>query len=510
MPTFAGLDLAWHGSAKPSGLAVMEGGVRGVALREMRGGIGTDDDILHRLNSLPSTDVVLAIDAPLIIQNATGQRPCETQIGRLYGHANASAHTCNLRLFPAARSVNLAMRLEKWGWVHNVTSTQDEQRPGKWFFEVYPHPAHVVLFDLLTIIRYKKGRLSERRKGLAAFRRTIAEKLSLATPPLLPSPELSRMGAIDLDAMSGVELKSFEDSVDAVLCAYLAAYFWAWGSQRNALIGSMNTGYMVVPTVTAAGTLWTHRRTSNGQDRQPLAKPRPYSRSQKSHSVKSNDLPSLIPERVAWIRAAVSSIPMVGSALDHLLFDKADAIRLRNIETALAAISERIQTFDQDKIDRSWFGSEEALAAFKVMADSVSYEPEKAKIEDMGKIVAACGEQEHAADGKKLSAVEHLSRLSHLQIKLLSAIASTPMLERKVATGDLVQTATAIWVSDIVATVKSGPRFWTGTMKLDEELEVLESYNTIRRLQLMGPSDAAYVLTAIGRHAALYVRTAGV
>jgi hypothetical protein len=47
-------------------------------------------------------------------------------------------------------------------------------------------------------------------------------------------------------------------------------------------------------------------------------------------------------------------------------------------------------------------------------------------------------------------------------------------------------------------------------MKLDVELEVLESYNTIRRVQLMGPSEAAYILTAIGRHVASYVRPAEV
>jgi hypothetical protein len=216
-----------------------------------------------------------------------------------------------------------------------------------------------------------------------------------------------------------------------------------------------------------------------------------------------------MPERVAWIRAAVSSIPMVGSALDHLIFDRADAIRLRNIESALQGLSEQIQKFDQAKIDKGWFSSEEALAAFKVMADTVSYEPDGKKVEDIGRIVAACGERQHSADDKKLSVVEHLSRLSHTQIKLLAVIAQTPLQQKKVSTGGLEQTATAIWISDIMTALRSGPQFWTGTMKLDEELEVLESYNTIRRVQLMGPSEAAYMLTGIGRQAASYARTAG-
>lgn len=42
-------------------------------------------------------------------------------------------------------------------------------------FEVYPHPAQVVLFDLPKIIRYKKGSASEKREGLSVLRRYLAE-----------------------------------------------------------------------------------------------------------------------------------------------------------------------------------------------------------------------------------------------------------------------------------------------------------------------------------------------
>ena len=49
-----------------------------------------------------------------------------------------------------------------------------------------------------------------------------------------------------------------------------------------------------------------------------------------------DDGASLMPERRTWLRATVSVIPYVGGALDHLLFDRADSIRLRNIESALS------------------------------------------------------------------------------------------------------------------------------------------------------------------------------
>lgn len=47
------------------------------------------------------------------------------------------------------------------------------------------------------------------------------------------------------------------------------------------------------------------------------------------------EIKKYIPEGMTWLRAAVSAIPCVGGAVDHLLFDKADAIRNKNIEQSL-------------------------------------------------------------------------------------------------------------------------------------------------------------------------------
>jgi predicted RNase H-like nuclease len=42
-------------------------------------------------------------------------------------------------------------------------------------------------------------------------------------------------------------LKPAEDKIDAVLCAYIAAHWWVWGTQRNRLYGNHDIGYVVVP-----------------------------------------------------------------------------------------------------------------------------------------------------------------------------------------------------------------------------------------------------------------------
>ena len=210
------------------------------------------------------------------------------------------------------------------------------------------------------------------------------------------------------------------------------------------------------------------------------------------------------------MRAAISMIPTVGGALDHLLFDKADAVRLKNIETAFSALSDQLNKLGQEAIDKSWFESEEALATIKVMADKISYEPDKPKVNALGRIVAMCGTFQHSQDHRKLSVVEHLSRLSAVQMKILSAISKTARNQKKVSNSGFEQTATAIWLDDIKTTLETGTQFWEGKLELVEELEVLESFNTIRRVQLFGHQEFGFILSSIGRQAVSYVQSAGI
>jgi len=46
---------------------------------------------------------------------------------------------------------------------------------------------------------------------------------------------------------TGAELKAAEDKLDSLICAYVAAYWWYWGEQRNLVLGDRTTGYIVIP-----------------------------------------------------------------------------------------------------------------------------------------------------------------------------------------------------------------------------------------------------------------------
>lgn len=250
---FIGVDLAWQSDRNPTGAAVLAGGINGASLVAVSDGLATIDAVVDFVAAHATDEAAIAIDAPLIIRNTGGQRPCETEIGRRFGRYKASAHTSNLSLYPNPGSLRLADALKRRGFSHEIAPPTDKFRGGKWFFEVYPHPAQVVLFDLPERLLYKKGRVAQKRAGLEYYRGLIRDRLSRADPPLQLIGQLERLLGEPVDQLVGRALKHYEDVLDAVFCAYLALHYWRWGHERNEMIGDLANGYIINPTCASVG-----------------------------------------------------------------------------------------------------------------------------------------------------------------------------------------------------------------------------------------------------------------
>src|SRR5688572_27223676 len=139
MPTtFIGVDLAWKSERNPTGIAVLEGDRSGAELTAVKT-ISSKANVAETIIAVATSETVIAIDAPLIITNVTGQRLCERAVGRRYGSREASCHTSNLGLYPGARSVAFAAQLEAHGFVH--VTPQDQRLTKRVLMEVYPHAA---------------------------------------------------------------------------------------------------------------------------------------------------------------------------------------------------------------------------------------------------------------------------------------------------------------------------------------------------------------------------------
>ncbi|MBB3601778.1 putative RNase H-like nuclease/ppGpp synthetase/RelA/SpoT-type nucleotidyltransferase [Mycolicibacterium sp. BK556] len=241
---FVGLDLAW-GERKPTGVAVLDGDGRLVHIASAQ----DDSSILDEVRPFVDGDCLVAIDAPLVVNNPTGQRGCETDLNRDFAKFEAGAHPSNMGKPEFADTPRGARIAEALG-----LDMDPQSRATRRAIEVYPHPATVVLFRLGRTLKYKNkpGRtLTQLRTELLRLMDEI-ERLAQATVPLRVGdhPDWIAMRAAVETAQRKSDLRRAEDPVDAVVCAYVGLF----ATRRPAAVtvyGDFATGYIVTPTLPA-------------------------------------------------------------------------------------------------------------------------------------------------------------------------------------------------------------------------------------------------------------------
>jgi predicted RNase H-like nuclease len=242
---FIGIDLGWK--SQPSGLCCLEfiDGQLQLLDIDRKDAIA---DILAWIDQRVQQDepAIIAVDAPTLIPNATGSRLPDKLTHKYFGKYHAGCYPANQNLPFAERTINFGLELESRGFVH--APTIDPQKFGRYQIEVFPHPAIVNLFSLERILKYKKGRINERRLELIKLYNYILDILPSLEPPL------RLCGSLLLEIpTTGVALKATEDKLDSLICAYVAAYWWYWGEQRNLVLGDRTTGYIVIPVKMGLG-----------------------------------------------------------------------------------------------------------------------------------------------------------------------------------------------------------------------------------------------------------------
>lgn len=262
---FLGIDLGWVSGA--SGLCCLVWESSRLQLLDLR--CDSDPEVILAWVDqwLPeNTPGLVAIDAPTLIPNPTGMRTCDRQAHQLLGKYQAGCYPANQGLTFARRTVGFAEKLLERGFIHAPIITPQE--PGRYQIEVFPHATTVQLFGLKQIVKYKKGKLQERQAGLETLRTLILENFPKLDPPLQINslPEIPRKVSLK-------ELKGIEDQLDALVCAYMGAYWWAWGLEKSWVLGGpefnpqptqsqdyLNTGFVVIPQSPPriAAAIWAH------------------------------------------------------------------------------------------------------------------------------------------------------------------------------------------------------------------------------------------------------------
>jgi len=118
----------------------------------------------------------------------------------------------------------------------------------KWQVECYPHPAIIELFGLEERLKYKKGRVDQKRSGQICLARYIKSLKTYPSLPLLISSDCEMYLDYErIKKLQGARLKSNEDAMDAIVCLIVAGLY-AIGKPMNRF-GDLKSGYIVVPRI---------------------------------------------------------------------------------------------------------------------------------------------------------------------------------------------------------------------------------------------------------------------
>ena len=246
-----GIDLAW---GERNGTGCVELAWRGDELELLR------IDVLGTLNEIVAWidpqrgEWVVAVDAPLVVLNQTGRRRADADVSTKYRKFEAGAYPANLNnpnLGPTSKAGRLLRALLALGGT--LVERAEDVNSGRLMFEMYPHPAMVELFALQRTIKYKKGRVAQKRVGQRELADAIRAHLCAAEarPRLRVDRTLDDLLEEPREPLKGRALKGREDRLDAVVCAYIAAWLDAGRPLQG--LGEVGAGVVIAPQVRGIG-----------------------------------------------------------------------------------------------------------------------------------------------------------------------------------------------------------------------------------------------------------------
>jgi predicted RNase H-like nuclease len=233
---YVGVDLAW-GERNPTGVAAVD--ADGV-LRHV-GAARSDDDVLAQLEPFVDGPCVVAFDAPLVVVNPSGNRPCEAALNRDFRRFDAGTHPANTGLAwfaDGGRAARLAAALR--------LDLDPRSGSARKAFEVYPHAASVALFGLAKTLKYKQKQGREIVQMRSELLRLMDFIEGLDDLAVTASADWLALRTAVRAATRKSQLRRAEDPVDAVLCAYIARFATVRPAEVT-VYGDVESGCIVTP-----------------------------------------------------------------------------------------------------------------------------------------------------------------------------------------------------------------------------------------------------------------------
>lgn len=230
-----GIDLAW-GERNPDGVCVLHGDESGAWVLEdwyLSTGSGA---LRHRAERWRRAGPAwLMVDAPLVCRNRSGRREAEAACQKAFRAREAGPHPVNRSMPGIQRGLKWAAAMERSGWIADWNPSAAHQ-----MIEVFPHPAIVRFFGLEKTIKYKRGRVEERRTAFRSLQRGLKAFLRENLPDV--EDQARPYGLLDLPWQ-----KPVEDQVDALVCALVGWNHYVSAGRESEVFGTVRDGFILVP-----------------------------------------------------------------------------------------------------------------------------------------------------------------------------------------------------------------------------------------------------------------------
>jgi predicted RNase H-like nuclease len=222
---------------------------------------GLEQTLAWIVTVIAGADALVFVDAPLVVDNPSGQRASERQVGQCYGRWQVSANTTNIAT-PRQAGVRLREQLVARGWAyHDVFD--GPPGTGRFVSECYPYTTLVGVAELGyhhdgQRPRYKR---KPKRCPTAQWRPVRAAAcdelvcrlvgLEAVDPPLRLRSHPFTGDLLTPSPLDDRVYKHREDLIDAVTCAWTAALWHRHGLTRRQVLGLPNPDGTPAATIIA-------------------------------------------------------------------------------------------------------------------------------------------------------------------------------------------------------------------------------------------------------------------
>jgi predicted RNase H-like nuclease len=237
---YLGLDLGWTPRDSSGGVVLEPTGDGSVVVRSADSLRAHEDVLRWVTRHRQRVQAVVAFNAPVVVENMGGSRPCDRLLQEHFSRFRIDEYANNI--MSASHPRTMAKALVRMGFEPNPAAAGDR------LVETHLGAAQVMLFDVERPVRLKIGPIGARKDAVDRLRELVVEKLLESKQlPLETSPVLDEMLDAHLPDLNGTRLGELEERLEALLCAYVAAWLGQLGAEACAFLGDLDHGYILLP-----------------------------------------------------------------------------------------------------------------------------------------------------------------------------------------------------------------------------------------------------------------------